>query len=386
MRGSIVKRPSGRYAVVVELDRDPVTGKRRQRWHGGHRTRKQAESALTAILGRIQRGEYVETTTQTLGEYLTAWLSASRSRIRPSTWESYDRNVRVHVTPTLGGRRLQALTPADLNALYAQLLTNGKQTGKGGALSPRTVRYVHTIVRRALKDAVRQGAVTRNVADLADPPSHSQAKPSEMQTWTPDQTRRYLTHVEHDRLTALWRLACTTGMRRGELLGLKWGDVDLANGRVSIRRALIQVKYEIAWSEPKTTASRRQVSIDPATIAALSQHQAAQDVECAMWGDAYHSDGLVFCHEDGQPIYPELLTAWFTRHAKAAGLPTIRLHDLRHTHATHLLQLGVHPKVVADRLGHGDPALTLRVYSHVIPAVQETVAALAADLIASSGE
>jgi integrase len=306
MRGHIARRPSGRYAVVVELDRDPITGKRRQRWHGGYRTKKEAEQALTELLGRIQRGEYVMASTETVGDYLDIWLDTIRQRVRPSTWEGYHRYVQAHIKPALGSVRLQRLTPADLNAFYADLLDHGKKTGKGGPLKARTVRLVHTIIRRALKDAVRWGKITRNIADLADPPSHRQTKPPEMQTWTADELRAFLTHVQHDRLYALWHLASMTGMRRGELLGLRWEDVDLDSGRVAVRRALVQVRSELVLSEPKTTQGRRSVAIDPATVVALRDHRAAQDVERALFGDAYEESGFVFNREDGRPIQPEL--------------------------------------------------------------------------------
>ena len=169
MRGRIRKRGST-WSVIVDAGRDPDTGRRRQKWHAGFRTRKDARRALADILGRLDRGTYVEPSRQTLSEYLVEWLEAIRTRVRPSTWESYQRNVRTHITPVIASTRLQDISAATLNRFYADLLTSGRADGKGG-LSPRTVRYIHTILRKALHDAVRWNRLARNVADTADPPS-----------------------------------------------------------------------------------------------------------------------------------------------------------------------------------------------------------------------
>ena len=250
MRGHIRKR-GGTWSVVVDAGRDPESGRRKQKWHSGFRTRKDAQRALADILGRLDRGTYVEPSRQTLAEYLTEWLEATRTRVRPSTWESYQRNVRTHINPAIGSTRLQDLSAATLNRLYANLLTAGRADGKGG-LSPRTVRYIHTILRKALHDAVRWNRLPRNVADTADPPSPKTTRPATMATWSAAQLRRFLDSIREDRLYPAFLLAATTGTRRGEVLGLHWRDVDLDAARVSIRHTLITVGYELAWSTPKT--------------------------------------------------------------------------------------------------------------------------------------
>jgi integrase len=379
VRGHIRKR-GGAWSVVVDTGRDPGSGRRRQKWHSGFRTRKDAQRALADILSRLDRGTYVEPSRQTVAEYLAEWLAAIRTRVRPGTWESYERNVRSHIDPAIGSTRLQDLSAATLNRFYADLLAAGRADGKG-PLSPRTVRYIHTIVRKALHDAVRWNRLARNVADTADPPSPRAAKAAAMTTWSAAQLRRFLQSIRDDRLYPAFLLAATTGMRRGEVLGLHWCDVDLDAARISIRHALITVRYELAWSTPKTDRGRRTVALDPATVEALRSRRARQLEERLLLGSSYRDDDLVFCQPDGTPIHPDSFSGLFERLVARADLPRIRFHDLRHTHASLALAAGVHPKVVSERLGHADIALTLNTYSHAIPALQESAASVVANLV-----
>lgn len=375
MRGTIVKRGS-RYSVVVELERDPSTGKRRREWHSGYLTKRDAETARVEILGRLQRGEYVAPNQLDVRGFLEdEWLPAVRASLRPSTFESYELNVK-RIASRIGSTRLQQLTPAALNQLYGEL---------GESLSHRTIRYVHTVLRHALADAVKWNRLVRNPADNAEPPSASAAKARNMRTWTAAELHGYLEHVRGDRLYAAWRVLATTGMRRGELLGLSWQAVDLDAGRLAITRTLIEGKLEPRFSEPKTKRSRRSVALDPETTAILRAHRKAQAAERLAWGPAYGDHGLVFAREDGAPIWPRTFSRTFAKHVKTAALPMIRLHDLRHTHATLALAANVHPKVVSERLGHSTVSTTLDTYSHAIPAMQEDAAALVAALIASTG-
>ena len=207
-----------------------------------------------------------------------------------------------------------------------------------------------------------------------------------MTTWSAEERRRFLESIPDDRLYAAFLLAATTGMRRGEVLGLRWRDVDLAAARVSIRQTLVTIGYALAWSTPKTDRGRRNVALDPITVEAFRTHRARQLEERLMLGPAYQDDDLVFCQADGTPIHPDSLSGLFERLAKRAGLPRIRFHDLRHTHASLALTAGVHPKVVSERLGHADIALTLNTYSHAIPALQEDAARVVADLVLGGTE
>jgi integrase len=235
------------------------------------------------------------------------------------------------------------------------------------------------VLRRALKDAVRSNLVTRNVAELVDPP---RVPRKQIKTWSAREVRTFLDHVKDDRLYAAYVLAATTGMRRAEVLGLRWQDVDLEIGRVSVSQTLVVVNgYEVQFSEPKTARGRRMVALDEQTLAAIREQRERQMFERALWAEAYEDEDLVFAREDGTPIHPDSFSDAFWRNVAAAKLPRIRFHDLRHTHATLALAAGVHPKVVSERLGHASVAFTLDTYSHAIPAMQETAASLVASLV-----
>jgi integrase len=204
-----------------------------------------------------------------------------------------------------------------------------------------------------------------------------------MQTWTAEEVRAFLDYVRQadERLYALWVLAATTGMRRGELLGLRWADLDLDAARVAIRRTVISVGYEVCESEPKTKKGRRTIDIDPTTVAALRAHRARQAEERLAWGPAYEDSGRLFARENGSVLHPERVSQLFKKHVRNAGLPAIRFHDVRHTHATLGLAAGVPPKVMSERLGHSTVAFTLDLYTHAVPALQQQAANQVAALI-----
>lgn len=372
MRGHIRKR-ANTWAVVVDVGRDE-DGRRRQKWHSGFRTKREANEALTEILGELSTGQYVTPSKLTVRELLEQeWLPGVRSSLRPLTFESYAGNVRNHVVPRVGSVRLQALAPAMLNAMYAEL---------GSSLAPRTVRYIHTILHRAFADAVKWNRLSRSPVDAADPPSLRTTTRRVMRTWSGAELQAFLKSARDDRLATCWRFLAMTGCRRGEALGLRWRDLDLDAGRAMIIQTLVGNRV---LSETKSERGRRTVALDPGTVAALREHRCAQLAERSVFGSAYEDHDLAFCREDGSPIWPRSLTRSFAFHVAAAGVPAIRLHDLRHSHATLALQAGVHPKVVQERLGHATISTTLDVYSHAIPAMQEDAAARVAALVYTAG-
>jgi integrase len=307
------------------------------------------------------------------------WLAMMRSQVKPSTWDSYRRNLRLHVVPHLGDLLLADVTPMGLNRLYADLLTSGRRNGPGG-LSAKTVRYVAYTIHKVLADAVDAGVIVSNPAGRARAPRPSRVAPIDLHFWTPDQLRRFLWFTRGHRLGVAWRLAATTGMRRGEVLGLRWGDVDFDAGRLAVRHTIILIAYQVTGSTPKNSQARV-VDLDPETVSQLRTHRCGQQVERARQGAGYRDGDLVFCQEDGRPIHPESFTGAFDRLVPEVGLPRIRLHDLRHTHATIALRAGIPTKVISERLGHSTPAFTLSQDAHVMPGMQAEAAAKIAALI-----
>jgi integrase len=351
---------------------------RRRETRGGFATRREAQAAMSKVAVAVQEQTHVAASRLTVRDYLTKeWLPAIEHTIRPTTYRSHAAHVECHVLPALGSVQLQKLAPAQINALYARLIAGGRRNGK--PLTPLTVRHVHAVLHRALKDAVHWGYLARNPADLADPPRVS-AHGHEPRTWSAEQLAAFLESRRDDRLHPLWHTLAMTGLRRGEARGLRWQDTDLEAGRLCVRRALIPEGSQVAVHESKTARGRRVVALDPQTVEVLREqaaHQLAEQAAVEGWDDT----GLVFTNEDGQALDPWLVSRCFRKAVKEAMLPDIRLHDLRHTHATLALQAGIHPKVVSERLGHATVAITLDTYSHAIPAMQEEAAVKIAELV-----
>lgn len=381
-RGSVKQDKNGRWYFIVDIGR---IGERKQTRRRGFPTRKAAQTELNKVLTSLDNRRYVAPTTLTLAAYLTdQWLPAIRHTIKPGTFESYRRNVRLHLAGrNLGRLPLQDVEPADLNKLYACLLAGDS---KHRPLSPRSVAYIATILHRAMRDAVRWSLIVRNPTEFADPPRAAAKK--EMRVWNAAQLATFLAHTHTDRLSGAWWLLANTGMRRGEVLGLRWSDIDLDAGRLAIRRTLVTTDVErqgtpgYDWGTPKTAKGWRDVALDPATVAALRQHRAHQLHERLRLGQGYHDQDLVICQLDGQPLHPKRLSYYFEKAIKAADLPRIRLHDLRHTHATLALKAGIHPRIVQERLGHANITVTLNTYSHVDHDLQAAAAQQIAELVA----
>jgi len=361
------------------------TEERRRAIKGGYATRKECLAAMNKILVAVEEHSFTVPTKASVKEYLTKeWLPAIRATIRPTTYNSYAQHVDCHIVPHIGAVKLAKLSAPQINALYAKLAESGRKDGKSG-LSPMTIHHVHACLHKACKDAVRWGHLPRNPLDAADPPRAKGDGSREMRTWSAEQLGAFLTSVADDRLYGLWHLIAMTGMRRGEAIGLRWSDVDLENGRLSVRRALVPVDREVIVSEPKTVKGRRVIALDVATVEVLKAQAARQLDEKDKWDEAGVETGLVFTQESGAALDPENVSRYFRYAVKKAALPPIRLHDLRHTHATLALQAGIHPKVVSERLGHATVSITLDTYSHAIPAMQEEAATLIAGLVFAGG-
>jgi integrase len=360
------------------------TEERRRQTRAGFSTRKECLAEMNKLLVSVEERSYQAPSKATLREYLVKeWLPAIKATIRPSTYYSYTQHVECHICPHIGSVKLQQLSGSQVNRLYATLAESGGKNGK--PLSPRTIHHVHSCLHKACKDAVRWGLISRNPREAAEPPK-TNGSGKEMKTWSAEQLGAFLMSVRDDRLYPLWHLVAMTGMRRGEALGLRWSDVDLENGRLSVRRALIPTNRDVVVSEPKTAKGRRVIALDPATVEVLKSQAARQLAEQREWGEAWSETGHVFTKENGEALDPETITRWFRIAVKKAMLPHVRLHDLRHTHATLALQAGIHPKVVSERLGHATVSITLDTYSHAIPAMQEEAAERIAGLVFAASD
>jgi integrase len=357
--GSITQRGDGRWMARITLENGT-----RKCYYG--KTRDEVKRKLTRGLHDQQEGLPVVAERQTVAQYFVWWLEAlKRPRLRPRTYQRYEALIRLHIAPHIGGVTLARLTPQHLTSLYSQLLAAGQ--------SRRSVEFAHILVHGGLKQAVRLQLIGRNPADAVDAP---RGERKEMRALSADEARRLLDAARGDRLEAFYVLALTTGMRLGELLGLHWRDVDLDAGQLQVRTSLQRYGGQWLFAEPKTARSRRRITLPAVTVAALRAHRARQLAEIQQAGSAWVSYDLVFCGALGQPLHGTNL-GWMRFHPllKRAGLPRMRLHDLRHSTATILLAGNVHPKVVQELLGHSAITLTLDIYSHVLSNMQEQVAA-----------
>jgi len=371
MKGSIRQRSKGSWEVCVDIGRDPTTGRRLRHFESIKGPKRLAQQRLAELLVSIERGSYVKPKRVTLGQWLESWLD-SYVKIHCSlrTKESYESEIQRHILPNLGQIPLSQLQPQHIQGYYAQALTVGRVNRRGG-LSARTVEYHHRILSEALNHAVKMGFLVRNVAEAVEPP-HPGHK--DMVTLAAKDIPRFLRSARETPYYTLYCVTLFTGMRLGELLGLRWSDVDLNLASLSVVQALYKRCGVCKMIEPKSAHSRRQIALSPSLVLLLHQYKAKQEVERILLGKPLNDSDLVFAHTDGSPLDPGTVTHTFTNVLCKAGLPHIRFHDLRHTHATLMLKAGVHPKVVQERLGHASISITLDTYSHVLPGLQEAAA------------
>ncbi len=358
--GTIYRRDDGRWVAMLNIG--IVAGQRRRRAFYGV-TQAEALGKLTAAAHSLRRGVPVPLERQSFGTFVEEWLEVVRPSLRETTFRRYS-SLLAHAVRVLGRTSLAKLGPADLQQLY-------EERRKAGA-APRTILHIHRVIHRALRDAERWGGVARNVARLIDAPRVSR---SELRVLTAEEARQLIRFAEGDRLEALLVLALSTGMRMGELLGLTWRAVDFDAGAVRVQGSLQRTAGGLALVEPKTARSRRQVDIELRVVAALRRHRTAQRKERLAAGSGWVGRDLVFTTRRGAPIDGrELLRAWFRPLLARAGLPPIRFHDLRHSYASIALSRGLHPKVVQEAMGHSTIAVTMDLYSHVVPSLQREAA------------
>jgi len=372
MKGHIYQRSKGSWTIVYDLPMDTVTGKRRQKSQTVKGTKRDAERTLREVLLSLEQGSYVKPNKISLGELLRQWLKDYASmNTTDRTQESYTSIIERHLIPALGKISLIDLQAQNIQSYYAKKLAEGRADGKGG-LSPRSVVYHHRILSKALDYAVKMGLVVRNVAKVVEPPRVARVT---MQTLSPEEVSRFLDVARDTDYYVYFATLLYTGLRRGELLALRWRNLDLGSGKLSVVETAYKLgngRYRI--KEPKTPQSRRTVILPPSLVELLKVYRFDQELLRIQLGISLNVDDFVFIRPDGSPINPSAITLAFRRIIKKAGLKGIRIHDLRHTHATLMLKAGIHPKVVSERLGHANIGITLDIYSHVLPGLQEAAA------------
>ena len=365
--GSIYRRKDGRW--VGQYTIYTAMGPKYRYLYG--KTRAAVAEKLTKAMADRNGGFIFDAGNLTVGEYLDSWLSDSvRGTVRPSTFERHQGIIRLHIKPSLGRVGLKKLTPAHVRRLHREKLDAG--------LTPATVRKIHSTLHKALSQAVADGLTPRNAADVKAP----RPAPEEMQPLSEAEARAFLDAARGDRFEPLYMLAISTGLRRGELLGLRWKDVDLERGTLRVGRALVRERGHYTLGETKTRRGRRQINLTPRTVNALRAHRKKQLEEKVRRADLYKDHGLIFASGVGTLVHPEnMVKRSFKPLLERSGLPEIRFHDLRHTCATLLLGRGIHPKFVQELLGHATIAMTLDTYSHYLPSMGDQAAGAMGDAL-----
>lgn len=374
-RGDGSYRRRGRNSWELKFDggTDPKTGKRVTYYESFKGTERDARAKLRELTAQVDKAIYIDPAKMLLADYLDQWLDDyARAAVSAKTFERWRELFDLHVKPHIGTMQLSRLQgqPIAIQGLYTTLLKEGRRDGAGG-LSPRTVLHVHAVLSQALKQAVGWRMLQTNPAENVKPPVPQDA---EIETLSPEELGSLLQKAEGTKMYAPVLAAATTGMRRGELLALRWTDIDLDKAELRVEQSLEETKAGLRIKPPKTKRSRRTITLPALTVAALRRHRTRQSEERLALGLSGANDWLVFCRYDGEMIRPRNFSKEFARLVKRSGIKHVGLHALRHTHITQLLKSGEHIKLVSERAGHASIAITLQIYSHVIPGMQEDVA------------
>jgi integrase len=370
MKGHIRERSPGHWAIVIDVGRDPETGERRRRWHSFVGTKREAQIERARLITEHKAGTAVDPSRETVAAFLERWFEHMQGQVSPRSHERYVELCRKNLAPLLGSLKLTKLQPAHISGAYARALASGRRDGTGG-LSPRTVTHMHRVLREALQQAVRWQVLARNPADACKPP-RVERKP--MQTYDLAQTAELLAAMRGTRFFIPVVLAVLCGLRRGEIAALRWGQVDLDKGQLAVIQSAEQTRAGVRYKDPKSGRTRT-IALSAMVVEELRAHRIKQAQELLRLGLRATDTTFICTREDGQPLQPLTFTHDWERKLAKTALPRIRFHDLRHAHATHLLSSGVHPKVASERLGHSKIGITLDLYSHVLPGMQEDAVA-----------
>ena len=370
MKGHIRERSPGHWAIILDL-RDPATGKRRRKWHKFAGTKRKAQDECARLISELNGGLYIEPAKITVGEFLDCWLEHIKPLVSPRTHERYGELVMKNLKPLLGALLLTKLRPMQISGAYAKALSSGRRNGHGG-LAPSTVRYMHVILKAAMQQAVRWQMLPRNPVDAVDPPKIERGT---MRTYDLAQTAELIEATRGTRMTITVILAVLCGLRRGEIAALRWRNIKLDAAQLAVTESAEQTGAGVRYKKPKSGKGRT-VALSARVVSELRSHRVQQAQELLKLGAPLTDDAFVVAQTDGSPLQPRTIThQWHQLLANNKTLPRIRFHDLRHAHATHMLSSGVHPKIASERLGHSKVGITMDLYSHVMPGMQEDAAA-----------
>lgn len=380
--GSITQRSDGRWQGCLTIGINP-DGKPKKAYYYG-KSQGEVQDKILEARGKIASGTFADPSKLTLGEWLTTWLNDyMKNNIKPTTWESYETQVTQHIKPAIGTVTVQKLQTRHLQNLYNTKLEGGRADNKKGGLSPRSVRYIHCVLKAALDQAVKEKIITINPADAVKLPKMEQEEVKALDT---SEVTTFLHEAKKTKHYAAYYLTLATGVRRGELMALKWSNVDLQEGTISIKENLVRTKKGLIFQEPKTKNSKRTIGIDEDVVKELKSHKAKQAAAILEMGKAYQKNDLVFCHDDGTKFDPRGFSRHFERiivRLQKGGFTRITFHGLRHTFATLSRQEGTDLRLVSEILGHYDPAFTMKIYQHVTPQMKKEAKSKIGNLLAS---
>jgi len=389
--GSIFKRSDGKWCGVVTNGRDNEGHLKRQYYYG--RTRQEVADKILTVQNEIKTGTFIEPTKIKVGEWLDLWLQEyMRPSLRLTTYSSYEDTIRSHIKPTLSDIMLRELRPEHLQKLYNEKYKRGRVDGKGG-LSARSVRYIHVIIHESLEQALKTQLVVRNVSDATTLPRQTK---KDIRVFTVEEQLKFTETAENDSWGTAFKLDLASGLRLGELLALKWSDIDFKEGVLKVRNSLARVRTfenednksnneptndpekrvsRLIFQEPKTKSGKRNIPLPENILEELKEHKLMQENEKSFMGEAYADCGLIFCTHYGTPIEPRNMMRRFYQLVNDAGLQKTNFHSMRHSFASRALEAGIHPKIVQEMLGHANISMTLDIYSHVMPELKKDAAA-----------